>query len=208
MGLFWDTLFVKVYGASFETVDEEVFHPGLTNILECQDNPTFMAFGIKDRPGRLAISPRDFARFGLLYLRKGRWKGKQLLSREYATMAVMSPLPNSIPRATGKEAEMIPGQRSIGSKRIPDNQCDHVGSYSWLWWTNGVGAEGSLHWPDVPVDAYGCFGHGGLRAMVVIPSLDMIISWNDTKIRGAEMENHALKILKDSALHISGMKNK
>ncbi len=198
MALFWDTLFQNVYGAGFETVDAGVFHPGLTDIIQCQDNPTFMAFGIKDRPGRLAISPRDFARFGLLYLRKGRWKDKQLLSREYATMAVTSPLPNSIPRAASKEAEMIPGQRSIGSKRIPDNQCDHLGSYSWLWWTNGIGRQGSLHWPDVPVDTYGCFGHGGLRAMVVMPSLDIIISWNDTKIQGSEMENHALKLLKDS----------
>jgi len=93
---------------------------------------------------------------------------------------------------------MIPAQRSIGSKRIPDNQCDHVGSYSWLWWTNGIDREGRRHWPDVPVDTYGCFGHGGLRAMVVMPSLDLIISWNDTKIRGGEMENHALKLLKDS----------
>jgi hypothetical protein len=52
----------------------------------------------------------------------------------------------------------------------------------------------------VPEDTYGCFGHGGLRAMVVMPALDMIISWNDTKIKGAEMENHTLKLLKDSAL--------
>jgi CubicO group peptidase (beta-lactamase class C family) len=206
MALFWDTLFKKVYGAGYETVDAEVLHPGLTDIIQCQDNPTFMAFGIKDRPGRLAISPRDFARFGLLYLRKGRWKDKQLLSREYATMAVTSPLPNSIPRAGNVEAQMIPGQRSIGSKRIPDNQCDHVGSYSWLWWTNGVDRQGRLHWPDVPVDTYGCFGHGGLRAMVVIPSLDLIISWNDTKIRGSEMENHTLKLLKDSILESEPMK--
>ena len=198
MALFWDTLFKKVYGADYDTVDADVFHPGLTDIIQCQDNPTFMAFGVDDRPGRLAISPRDFARFGLLYLRKGRWKDEQLLGPEYATLAVTSPLPNSIPRAGNVAAEMIPGQRSIGSKRIPDNQCDHVGSYSWLWWTNGVSREGNLHWPDVPVDTYGCFGHGGLRAMVVIPSLELIISWNDTKIRGSEMENHVLKLLKDS----------
>ncbi|MBA7702235.1 hypothetical protein ES703_110995 [subsurface metagenome] len=70
--------------------------------LQCQDNPTFMAFGVKDRPGRLAISPRDFARFGLLYLRKGKWKGKQLISVNHATMAVTSPLPNSIPTTSGK----------------------------------------------------------------------------------------------------------
>ncbi|UCF15812.1 MAG: DUF5060 domain-containing protein, partial [Phycisphaerales bacterium] len=195
MALFWDTLFGKVYGADFRTVDEEVFHPMLTDKIQCQDSPTFMAFGTGNRPGRLAISPRDFARFGLLYLRKGKWKDEQLISRKHATMAVTSPLPNSIPRAGNKAADMIPRQRSIGSKRIPDNQCDHVGSYSWLWWTNGVSREGKRHWPDVPIDAYGCFGHGGPRAMVVLPSLDMIISWNDAKIRGAEMENHALKLL-------------
>ncbi len=200
MALFWDTLFKKVYGASFETVDRDVLHHKLTDLLGCQDNPTFMAFGLKDRPGRLAISPRDFARFGLLYLRKGKWRGKQLISAEHATLAVTSPLPNSIPRTVGQEAEMIPGQRSMGSKRIPDNQCDHLGSYSWLWWTNGIGRDGRRHWPDVPVDTYGCFGHGGIRAMVVIPSLDLIVSWNDTKIRASKMENRALKLLADSVI--------
>jgi CubicO group peptidase (beta-lactamase class C family) len=195
MALFWDTLFEKVYGASHETVDTEVFHPMLTDQIQCQDNPTFMAFGIKNRPGRLAISPRDFARFGLLYLREGKWNNRQLISRDHARMAVTSPLPNSIPRAGDQKAEMIPQQRSIGSTRIPDNQCDHVGSYSWLWWTNGVSRDGERHWPDVPLDAYGCFGHGGPRAMVVVPSLDLIISWNDAKIRSAEMENHALGLL-------------
>ena len=198
MALFWDTLFKKVYGVSYETVDAEVLHPMLTDRLQCQDNPTFMAFGVRDRPGRLAISPRDFARFGLLYLRAGKWRGRQLLNSEHATMAVTNPVPNSIPRTAGQEAEMIPKQRSIGSTRIPDNQCDHLGSYSWLWWTNGVGRDGTRHWPDVPIDTYGCFGHGGLRAMVVMSSLDLIISWNDTKIQGSKMENHALKLLKDS----------
>ncbi|MCH8121079.1 MAG: hypothetical protein IIC00_15310 [Planctomycetes bacterium] len=200
MALFWDTLFKKVYGVGYETVDADVLHPKLTDILQCQDNPTFMAFGVKDRPGRMAISPRDFARFGLLYLRKGKWKDKQLVSYEHATMAVTSPLPNSIPRTAGQKAQMIPGQRSIGSKRIPDNQCDHLGSYSWLWWTNGVARDGTRHWPDVPVDTYGCFGHGGVRAMVVMPGLGLIISWNDTKIQGSKMENHTLKLLKDSVI--------
>jgi len=198
MALFWDTLFQKVYGTSYETVDAEVLHLELTDQLDCQDNPTFMAFGVKDRPGRLAISPRDFSRFGLLYLRQGKWKDKQLLSREHAIMAVTSPLPNSIPRTAGQEAQMIPTQRSIGSKRVPDNQCDHLDSYSWLWWTNGLDRDGKRHWPDAPVDTYGCFGHSGKRAMVVMPSLDLIISWNDTKIQTSEMENYALKLLKDS----------
>jgi CubicO group peptidase (beta-lactamase class C family) len=198
MALFFDTLFKKVYRTDFDTVDEDVLHPMLTDRLQCQDNPTFTAFGTGDRPGRLAISPRDFARFGLLYLRKGKWKDEQLISRQYATMAVTNPLPNSIPRAGNVAAEMIPGQRSIGSRRIPDNQCDHIGSYSWLWWVNGVDREAKRHWPDAPVDTYGCFGHGGIRAMVVLPSLDLIISWNGTKIEGREKENHTLKLLVES----------
>jgi CubicO group peptidase (beta-lactamase class C family) len=198
MALFWDTLFQKVYGTGYTTVDADVLHPLLTDLLQCQDNPTFMAFGPNDRPGRLAISPRDFARFGLLYLRQGKWRGKQLISKEHAEMAVTSSLANSIPRTAGKEAEMIPSQRSMGSRQVPDNQCDHLGSYSWLWWTNGVDREGKQHWPDVPIDTYGCFGHGGLRAMVVVPRLNLIISWNDTKIRSREMENHVLKLLRDS----------
>ena len=200
MALFWDTLFLKVYGVTYETVDAKVFHPTLTDVLQCQDDPTFMAFGVEDRPGRVGISPRDFARFGLLYLRKGQWKDKQLIGRGLARMAVTNPLPNSIPRAGNIAAEIIPGQRSIGSKRIPDNQCDHIGSYSWLWWINGVDRNGARHWPGVPVDTYGCFGHGGLRAMVVLPALDAIISWNDTKIRGSEMENHVLTLLKDAVV--------
>ncbi|UCG57100.1 MAG: serine hydrolase [Phycisphaerales bacterium] len=200
MALFWDTLFQKVYGTTHETVDEKVLHPMLTDPLGCQDNPTFMAFGVGDRPARLAISPRDFARFGLLYLRGGKWRGEQLIGREFATTAMIHPLPNSIPRAGNQAAEMVPGQRSIGSRSIPDNQCDHVGSYSWLWWTNGVSREGERHWPGAPVDTYGCFGHGGMRAMVVIPSLDLIISWNDTRIQASEMENHVLTLLRESVV--------
>jgi CubicO group peptidase (beta-lactamase class C family) len=195
MALFWDTLLLKVYGATWSNVDETVLHPKLTDLLQCEDNPTFMAFGTENRPGRVGVSVRDFARFGLLSLRKGNWRGKQLISREHATTAVSSPLPNSIPRTAGKEAEMISGQRSMGSTRIPDNQCDHLGSYSWLWWTNGVDREGKRHWPDVPPDAYGCFGHGGPRAMVVIASLDVVMSWNDASVKSQDAENEALGML-------------
>jgi hypothetical protein len=195
MALFFDMLFLKVYGSSWKTVDHDVLHPKLTSLLQCQDNPTFMAFGMGNRPGRLAISPRDFARFGLLYLRKGKWKNRQLVSANHVTMTVTSPLPNSIPRTKGKSADMVRGQRSIGGG---NNQCDHNGSYSFAWWVNGIGRDGKRNWPDVPDDVYGCFGHGDIRAMVVMPSLDLIVCWNDTKIEGNKKVNHALKLIKDS----------
>ncbi len=200
MALFWDTLFLKVYGATYQNVDEKALHPLLTDPLQCEDNPTFMAFGTKDRPARLGISARDFARFGLLYLRKGNWEGKPLLRAKHARMAVTSPLPNSIPRTAAKPAEMIPAQRSLGSLKIPDNQTDHFGSYSWLWWTNGVDREGKRHWPDAPEDTYGAFGHGGIRAMIVIPRFDLIVSWNDSNTDDREKENQALKLLVEAVV--------
>lgn len=195
MALFWDALFLKVHGATLAGVDAAVLRPKLMDLLQCEDAPTFLAFGPGNRPGRVAVSPRDHARFGLLYLREGDWGGRRVLSREHARMAVTSPLPNSIPRTAGKAADMIPGQRSIGSTRVPDDQTDHLGSYSWLWWTNGVDRAGKRHWPDAPVDAYASLGHGGKRALVVVPSLDLVAAWNDSKIEGAAMENEALRLL-------------
>jgi CubicO group peptidase (beta-lactamase class C family) len=192
ISLFFDTLFLGVYGSSWKNLDDELLHPKLTDILQCLDTPTFLAFGLENRPGRLAVSPRDFARFGLLYLRQGRWKGRQILRREHVSLATSSPLPNRIPRTAGKPAEMIPAQRSIGGG---NNQCDHLGSYSFTWWTNGVDREGKRHWPDAPLKAYGAFGHGGVRAMVVLPGLGIVTSWNDSKIKSREAENEALRLL-------------
>lgn len=183
MALFWDTLFGGVYRATYDNVDETVLYPLLTEPLQCQDTPTFMAFGSRNRPGRLAISPRDFARFGLLYLHRGSWSGRQLISQKHAVMAVTSPLPNTIPRAGMTPAEMITGQRSIGSQQKPDNQTDHFGSYSWLWWVNGVDRNGTRMLPDAPTDLFGASGHGGPRAMWVIPSLDIVVSYNDATMR-------------------------
>ncbi len=194
MALLFDTLLLNAFNVTAGEVDKEVLHARLTDHLQCQDAPTFFAFGPDDRPGRIGISPRDLARFGLLYLSSGKWNGRQLLKPEHVAEATTSPLPNSIPRTRGEPAEMIPGQRSIGGK---NNQTDHLGSYSFAWWTNGVDRDGKRHWPDAPADTYAALGHGGMRALVIIPSLDLIASWNDTRVETREMENEALgKLLK------------
>ncbi len=192
LALLFDTLFLKLLGASYDTVDRDVLRPGLADPLQFEDRPTFLAFGPEDRPGRLAISPRDFARFGLLYLRNGRWGDRQLVPADLVRTVTQSPLPNTIPRTQGKDAEMIQGQRSIGGGK---NQTDHLGSYSFAWWTNGVDREGKRHWPNAPVNTWGAFGHNGKRALVVFPGLDLIVSWNDTRIDGRDDENRALGLL-------------
>ena len=186
MALFFDTLFYTVYHSTPEKTTADVLEPMLTNVLGCQDAPRF------DVRGRLAISPRDFCRFGLLYLREGNWNGRQLLSRDHLHTILHSPLANSIPRTKGEKSEMIAGQRSLGGG---SNQTDHLGSYSWAWWTNGVDRHGARHWPTAPEDTFAALGHAGKRALVVIPSLDLIVSWNDSAITTREMETRALGIL-------------
>ena len=58
-----------------------------------------------------------------------------------------------------------------------------------------IDRDGRRHWPDAPEDMYGCFGHGGPRVMVVIPSLDLVMSWNDAKVKSREAENAAFQRL-------------
>ena len=205
MALFFDTLFLKAYRADYAGVDDRVLHPMLTDPLGCEDAPTLMAFGTGDRPGRLAVSPRDFARFGLLYLRQGNWQGRQLLSPGFARMATADPLPNSLPRTSGEAAEMLPDQRTIGSRVVPDNQADHRGSYSWLWWVNGADRSGKRNWPGAPLDSYGALGHGGEDGMAVIPSLDLVVSWNQSKASGGAMCDDALNLLTGAVLDADPM---
>lgn len=195
MALFADLLFNRVYGVPWAGVDGTVLHPLLTNLLGCEDHPSLIAFGTGDRAGRLAISPRDFARFGQLFLQRGRWGERQILHADLAVMAVTSPLPASLPRAGKVAAEMLPGQRTLGSREIPDNQTEHFGSYSWLWWVNGVERGGRRHWPDAPADLFAALGHGGIRGVAVMPGLDLIVSWNDGRTDNPAKENEAYRRL-------------
>ncbi len=193
MALLVDTLLLKVYKSSWERVDEEVLHARLTDMLQCEDAPTLLAFGLADRPGRLAVSPRDFARFGWLMLQEGNWKGRSWLAADAVKRATTSPLDNSIPRTRATAADMLPGQRTLGSRNLPDDQTDHLGSYSWAWWTNGVDRNGNRLWPGAPVDVYAALGHkNGQRGMAVLPALDMVMAWNDTTLGERPSDPHPL----------------
>jgi hypothetical protein len=183
MALFIDILFLRIFDLPYEQWDTSILHPKLTDILQCQDDPTLLAYGPAYRQGRLGISLRDFARFGLMYLNQGNWVGRQVLDERYAHLAVTRPVPNEVPRAGFVTAEMIPGQRSLGSERIPDNQGEHFGSYSWCWWINGIDARGSRFLSEAPNDTFCALGdENDRRGMAIIPSKDIVFAWNDTAL--------------------------
>jgi CubicO group peptidase (beta-lactamase class C family) len=176
LALYYDTLTRRVYQQDGTRVLKEQ----LGDVLGFQDNYTFEAFGPDDRPGRLAISLRDLARFGLLYLRGGKWKDKQVLKPELSRLALASVVSADLPRTRGKDADMLPKQRSLGGgKNISPAG---PGCYSFNWWLNRTDQDGKRFYVDGPPDLYVAQGHGGERALWVIPSLDLIVAWNDAKI--------------------------
>ncbi len=174
--LYYDTLMERV----FATNGTEVLRTRLAGPLQFEDPYTFNAFGPGNRPGRLALSCRDFARFGLLVLRQGRWRGRPLMDGKAFVVMTNSLVPAGFPLTAGPEADMIPRQRSMGGTRniTPAGP----GYYSFNWWLNRTNHLGQRLLADAPPDAMVASGHGGKRVLMLIPSLDLIVCWNDSRI--------------------------
>jgi CubicO group peptidase (beta-lactamase class C family) len=176
LALYYDALMEKV----FRENGTKVLKDRLGGALGFQDPVTFEAFGSKDRPGRLAISPRDFARFGLLVLRGGTWGDRTLVPPGLLYMSISSAIPASTPRTGGKDGTMLPGQRTLGgAKNITPVG---PGYYSFNWWLNGVDDQRRQLFVEGPGELVAALGHGGTRALWIFPSLDLVVSWNDAKI--------------------------
>ena len=200
LALYYDTLMEKVFRAHAD----EVLRTRLAEPLQFEDRRTFFAFGTNNRPGRLALSCRDFARIGLLYLHGGKWRDTQVLKPELLRAAISSPIPASTPLSRALDADMLPKQRTLGGNKniTPVGP----GYYSFNWWLNRTNAAGERLFVDAPPDMFVASGHGGIRVMLVIPSLDLIASWNDSKIDDHDKSpgnpntrnNRALKILVES----------
>jgi len=200
LALYYDTLTQKVFQQDGTTV----LKTRLADALQFEDRYTFEAF--KDRPGRLAVSVRDLARFGLLYLRGGKWRDKQLLKSELIKLAISSPIPANTPLTSGKDADMLPNQRSLGGGKnlTPIG----AGFYSFNWWLNRTDKNGKRLFVDAPPDTYVASGHGGKRMLWVIPSLDLIVGWNDSSIDDHDASpgnpntrcNQAARLMKESVV--------
>jgi CubicO group peptidase (beta-lactamase class C family) len=98
-------------------------------------------------------SVNAMARVGLLCLRGGRWKDRQLLPRDYV-------------ERVGRPEPRLAG---LAVNR-PEDYGDASSHYGLLWWNNGDGKIAG-----VPRDAYWSWGlYDSL--IVVIPSLDLVVA--------------------------------
>jgi CubicO group peptidase (beta-lactamase class C family) len=106
------------------------------------------------------ITARDMARFGLLYLRHGRWNGKQIV-------------PEAWVEKSSHASEMV---RANGVDR---------GGYEYLWWVD----YGGVHFPEISLPGIYSARGNGAHYIFIIPTLDMVIvhrTDNDPPARDAK----------------------
>ncbi|MBI2479921.1 MAG: hypothetical protein HYV60_15205, partial [Planctomycetia bacterium] len=68
----------------------------------------------------ITISAREMARLGHLFLNKGNWNGKQLISAAWIDAAT---------------SVQVPAETPLGH---PESNIDGRGVYGFNWWTNGA----------------------------------------------------------------------
>ncbi len=101
------------------------------------------------------VNAHQLARFGHLFLNRGNWDGKQLLSSEWCTMATTAQVSTDLP--------IYEGDRS------------HVkgsGSYGFNWWVNSP--DGLSNMPDAPMGAAYLSGLNH-NICFIIPEWNMVI---------------------------------
>ncbi len=101
------------------------------------------------------ISARELARLGHLFLNQGKWKGKQLISRDWVEQATRAQVPASLP------LESLSG-------------ADGRGVYGYNWWVNDIKPNGKRKWPGAPHGTYSASGYNN-NDMFVIPEWNMVI---------------------------------
>ncbi|MHB0954974.1 MAG: serine hydrolase domain-containing protein [Pirellulaceae bacterium] len=106
--------------------------------------------------GGLRTSSRELARFGHLFLNRGNWNGRQLVSASWVTEATTVQVSATIPN------DALPRSRGAGV-------------YGYNWWVNGVKPDGKRLWPDAPPGTYYANGlHNNV--CIVVPEWDMVIA--------------------------------
>jgi CubicO group peptidase (beta-lactamase class C family) len=92
------------------------------------------------------MTARDMARFGLLFLREGEWRGKQVLPKEWVTEST-------------RVSSLTKGKGGAG--------------YGYMWW---VTLKGKKHFPDVQLKAGAFSAHGaGGQVILIIPDRKLVI---------------------------------
>jgi len=103
------------------------------------------------------VNAKQLARWGWLFLNKGNWQGKQLISEEWIKMATSVQVPASLPMGETDRKETV-----------------GPGCYGFNWWVNGRKANSEMKLQGAP---QGCYFASGLNnnKCIVIPQWNMVV---------------------------------
>jgi len=106
--------------------------------------------------GGIRTSSRELARFGHLFLNRGNWNGRQLISASWVDQATAVQVAPSIPN------DALPRSRGAGV-------------YGFNWWVNGIKPDGTRLWPGAPPRNFYANGlHNNV--CIVVPEWNLVIA--------------------------------
>jgi len=127
---------------------------------------------VNDAAGGVDTTARELARFGHLFLNRGNWNGKQLVTAGWVAQAGSVQVPPTIPHnAISKRQEGIDGR----------------GVYGFNWWVNGLQPDGTRAWPAAPVGTFAASGFNENKCFV-IPEWRMVVVRMGTEGRPEEVD--------------------
>src|SRR5579864_1388213 len=106
------------------------------------------------------ITARDLARFGLLYLRHGRWNQQQIIPEAWV-------------------------EKSSHASEMIQSNGNNLGGYEYLWWVD----YGGVHFPEVSLPGIYSARGNGAHFLFIIPTLDLVVvhrTDNDPPVRDAK----------------------
>lgn len=179
---------IKLYASLLTTVFDQSLDEALRERLSALAFEDGGVFGSRGGFG-VDASPRDFARIGLFWMHRGRWKERQLLPRWYFDEYMKPDVPADLPRTKEAGTDYLGiGTHGGGS----DQSALGPGVYGFNWWFNErVPGTDRLLAPGLPRDTVQANGHWGKEVMIIIPSLRMVVAargnWGGMELGHAQL---------------------
>ncbi len=124
----------------------------------------------------ISTTTRDFARIGWFWMNHGNWRNQQVLSSRFFDEYMRTQVSGSTPLTAG--IEPAGDYLNVGTVGGDENQTAYgPGQFGASWWFNEtVGPTGVRAWADAPLDMFQANGHWDREIVVMIPSLNLLVS--------------------------------
>jgi CubicO group peptidase (beta-lactamase class C family) len=147
----------------FRAIDEKLAKPIGMQDYRADDGEYYMEEPSQHAGYIFRISARDLARFGLLYLNRGRWVDQQLIDPAWVDASI-----RSYSVVTGNQASLA-----------------HRSGYGFMWW---IQTNAKAH-PElgIPDGTFTASGLGGQRLTVIPPIRTVIVNLMNTDVPGPRL---------------------